>query len=361
MPRYCQNCGAQLSQDDAFCGECGEAVAGQDAADGPGEPARGQESTPPGDPDAGHGGADSREPQGESRHTGQQRQGRHGAGQTGRAPDRRQRGDQYGGAGQRRTGRGAKGPAREDLPRPPRKNALDTFQEAVSWVVDAPIIFGAFLVVGLLDFLGGQIFPLLGLASLILSLLVWGAAYHYTVRYLQGTRIDGTVDEISDMITTVSDRLVSLIGIGIVYAIAVFIGLILLIIPGIYIGGRLILAFPACVLDGKNMSDSLSTSWEIADGNVMKLVGIFLINVLAIAGIGVILGVMGIASTGSLSGTGFVVSLITVPISAFLGAAVQMAVGRVYLENRFAPGHQNVPPQQQSHGREPPRDNQTDW
>lgn len=359
MPEYCQNCGAQLAQDDAFCGECGEPVSGQDAPDDQGEPAGGHDPPSSGGAGAGQGEPGTQGQPQEPHSQGQQRQGGHGRGQTGRGQGRQQRGDQYGG-GQPRTGRGGQGPTPADLPQPPRKNAIDTFKQAVSWVIDVPILFAAFLAVGLIDFIGQQILPLLGLVSLVLTVLVWGAAYHYTVRFLSGTRIDGSVDEISDIISTVTDRLISLIVIAILYFIAVGIGLILLILPGIYIGGRLILAFPACVLDGKGATDSLSYGWEVGQGNVLKLVGIFLINLLAVIGIGAVLGILGIASTGGVtSATPPVVALLTAPISAFLGAAVQMAVARVYLENRFAPGQQNAPPQQ-SPAREPARGNQTD-
>jgi hypothetical protein len=111
------------------------------------------------------------------------------------------------------------------------------------------------------------------------------------------------------------------------------IGLILLIIPGIYIGGRLILAFPACVLDGKGVSDSLSTGWDVGGGNVLKLVGIFLISAVAVVGLQILAGIFG----GFSAVNSPVFLLLTAPITGILGGAVQMGVGRVYLENRPRP------------------------
>lgn len=219
---------------------------------------------------------------------------------------------------------------REDVDRPPRLGAVDTVKESFSWLQTVPLLIGAFVVVELLNAIGeiSFIFSLLGL---LLGLVVWGATYRYAERFVRGESVRGDFDEIRATAESVTGNLLSLLGIFIIFSVTVFIGLLLLILPGIYLGARLILAFPACVLDDRKAFESLSTSWDVTQGNVAKLVGIFLIWFFAAFGIGVILA--------TLSGGGVLVALlIAAPLVAVLAGTMQLAIGRVYLENRPAPG-----------------------
>jgi hypothetical protein len=117
------------------------------------------------------------------------------------------------------------------------------------------------------------------------------------------------------------------------YVVAVTVGLILVILPGIYLFVRLSLAFPACVIDDRDALESLKTSWAVAKGNLLKLFGITVLSLLVIGGAGIATALF----TGF--GDGFFLAFAAVGalVGAVLSPIVQFAYARVYLENRPAP------------------------
>ena len=298
MTSYCPNCGEAVAENDSFCGECGTALGGEES-----------------------GGDTGWEDTGD---TGWEDTGDTGWNDTGDGRGQQQQGPRQ----------GPPGVQGGDVAGIPRKNAIDTFVQGVEWLVAVPVLLGAFFFVEVLNSVGQFVTGLFSLAGSILTLLVFGAAYVYTERFVSDGDVQGGVDELLSTVSEVASRLLALIGIALIYIIVVVVGLFFLLVPGIYLGARLVLAFPACVLDGKGVTDSLSTSWDVAGGNVLKLVGLGAINVLAAIGLG--LGASAIAAVvGGLSVLeGPLFSLALAPVSAVLSGAVQMAIARVYIENR---------------------------
>jgi len=318
MARYCPNCGEAVAENDAFCGECGTALGGGDSGWGDAGDT-GQTTQNTGWDDEGNTGQNPRNTDWEGR------QG--GRGQQQQAPRQGPPGAQGGG-----------------VAGIPRKSAIDTFVQGVKWLVAVPALLGAFFLVEVLSSLGQFVTGLFSLAGSVLTLLVFGVAYMYTERFVYDGDVQGGVDGLLDTVSDVASRLLALIGIGLIYIIAVFVGLLLLVIPGIYLGARLVLAFPACVLDDKGVTDSLSTSWDVASGNVLKLVGLGAINVLAAIGFGIAASVVAAVVGGLSVLESPVFSLALAPVSAVLSGAVQMAIARVYIENR--------PPEPQPQGQQ---------
>lgn len=207
-----------------------------------------------------------------------------------------------------------------------RKAAFGTVSEALGLVFAYPVLLGAFVAVEAVDAavpadVVGRSIPVW-----LLALFVGGVAYVYTEAAVGGGRAS-----VLDASGRVLRRLLSLIGVSIVYGVVVAIGLVLLIAPGVYLGARLVLAFPACVLDDQSAFDSLETSWNVADGNVLKLVGIFLLLFLPVA-----LGVAAVElSQFEFGYAGNYLLLVgDVGASAVLTATLEVATARVYLENR---------------------------
>ncbi|NJM49806.1 MAG: hypothetical protein HC843_02075 [Sphingomonadales bacterium] len=65
---------------------------------------------------------------------------------------------------------------------------------------------------------------------------------------------------------------------GIISTIGVTIGMLLLIVPGIYLAVKFSLVSPAVVAEGiKNPIDALSRSWAITKGNSLRVFGFYLI------------------------------------------------------------------------------------
>ncbi|WP_254863777.1 hypothetical protein [Halovivax gelatinilyticus] len=209
----------------------------------------------------------------------------------------------------------------------PRKTALETFGEAFGWVKRNPVLVVLFFILGVID-AAGEAEPLLSLLAVVLTLYFGGIAHLFA-----RDELGGTTPDLGEASSRVLGRLVSLIGIVLVYVVLVFVGLLAFIVPGIYLLLRLSLAFPACVIDDQNAFESLSTSWDVAHGNLLKLLGISVLALLAYSAAA--LFAVAVAVPFGDEATFFaVVVLASAVATAILQPLVELAYARVYLENR---------------------------
>lgn len=155
----------------------------------------------------------------------------------------------------------------------------------------------------------------------------------------------------------VQEQFVSLLIVWILYVPAVIVGLVLFILPGLYVGGRLLLAFPATVLDREGPLDSLSTSWSLTSGMSLKALGLLVLSGLTFVVLVIVLSIPQ-AITFSLVGielpevdpaTDSIEDLFAAVDTAYIvGSAVfqaialaiavgalQIAAARMYLEERY--------------------------
>jgi hypothetical protein len=72
-------------------------------------------------------------------------------------------------------------------------------------------------------------------------------------------------------------RLWSILLVGILFALAVFVGFIALIIPGIIIAVRFSVAIPALVVEGKRGTEALGRSWNLVRGRSWSVFGAFIV------------------------------------------------------------------------------------
>lgn len=204
-----------------------------------------------------------------------------------------------------------------------RMTAVDTMLEAFEWLQRNPVLIVAFFLVGIVEALGEEItvFSLLGL---LLVVFVDGIAHRFADAEAAGKRT--TVGEEAGVVL---ERYLSLLGAVLIYIVAVFVGLLLLILPGIYVGLRLALAFPAIVIDDQGAFEGLNTSWEVARGNLLKLLGISLLAILVLLSTVIVAAVVTVA----IDSVALLV-LLSAVVTAILSPIVQLAYARVYLENR---------------------------
>jgi hypothetical protein len=59
----------------------------------------------------------------------------------------------------------------------------------------------------------------------------------------------------------------------IIYAVVVGLGLLALVLPGLYVMFRLFLAVPAVMIDGDGPFEAFSKSWELMDGSILATGG----------------------------------------------------------------------------------------
>ena len=94
-------------------------------------------------------------------------------------------------------------------------------------------------------------------------------------------------------------RAQSVINLALLMGIAVGVGLILLVVPGLYLSAMLCVALPACVVEGRGAVDSMNRSGALTKGHRWKLVGIVLVLLL-----GDIIGAVAISDgIGAFAGT----------------------------------------------------------
>jgi len=166
---------------------------------------------------------------------------------------------------------------------------------------------------------------------LVASLGTGAVAYVYTHLLLSGTEPVGSVGELRDVAAEVGRNLPSLVGVFVLYNIAVFVGSLLFVLPGLYLAVRLLLAFPACVLEDQGPLKSLSISWEAAQGNLLKIGGLVVI-ILLLWFVALIVSLL----LSTFDGVFIAVlrrALVMLVVAVSFGA-FQMALARVYLENQ---------------------------
>ncbi len=149
-------------------------------------------------------------------------------------------------------------------------------------VATAAVVFVALDLLGAILFslarggaAGGVFFGLLSLiVTLVGSFWVQGALVE-AVQDVRDGKIDSTIGE---LYSRVGPRLPALIAAGILAAIGIGIGFLLLIAPGLFLLTRWCLIVPAIVLEKKSAGDSFGRSNELVKGASWPVLGVILIT-----------------------------------------------------------------------------------
>jgi hypothetical protein len=131
------------------------------------------------------------------------------------------------------------------------------------------------VLVWLLSWLGAIIAALVGIVG---TFWLQGALVE-AVRDVRDGRRDLTIGE---MFARVRPRLPAVIAAGIIAGIAIFIGLILLIVPGLFLLTIWSLIIPVIVLEGRSAGESFGRSREIVRGNGWNVFGVIVITFAAL-------------------------------------------------------------------------------
>ncbi len=98
----------------------------------------------------------------------------------------------------------------------------------------------------------------------------------------------GTVPSWQDGFRVAVSRLFPFIGLSILVGLAVFAGLIALVVPGIFIGLGLAFATVAFWAEGTRVTESMGRSWDLARGRRWPLFGLLIVAAFAFAVIGLV-------------------------------------------------------------------------
>lgn len=156
---------------------------------------------------------------------------------------------------------------------------------------------------------------LAGLLSLAVPFLLTGAlAQAVSARYLGRPM---TIAEAYESLGT--GTILTLVGVAFLGALLVLVGLIVFIIPGIYIAVRFVVAAQAAVLERQSVTDSLRRSWHLVEGNWWRVFGIVLVVAILVSVLELLVGRLVGAAVGAALGTGLstvVVGIVIQPIQS---------------------------------------------
>jgi hypothetical protein len=190
----------------------------------------------------------------------------------------------------------------------------ETLQDVVNVILRnlGPVVLLAVLLEGVplaLLYLGNElmmenpVFILLGLIGLIAQLvgrsILYGALIVMTVRDL-----DGEPATLREALAGGQRKWGSLLGLMIVTGLAIGVGLVLLIVPGVYLALRWAVAGPSKVLTGRSISDSMAHSTSLTEGRrwsmLLVYVIVFVVAVVVAMAFGLVEYVLGLVAPKAL-------------------------------------------------------------
>jgi hypothetical protein len=187
-----------------------------------------------------------------------------------------------------------------------------------------PVAFALFLVVAVVNgIIAGSfiLFPL-GLAVSVVAGTLYQGMVVGLVRDVQDGRRDSSIQDLIDAAWPV---VLPLIGVGILAGIAIGIGFLLLIVPGLILLTIWAVIAPVVVVEHSGVIDAFGRSRELVRGNGWQVFGVIFVVFIITAIASLILGAIGAGISGGL-GMQIVVNLIattlTAPIAALAAATI---------------------------------------
>lgn len=225
-----------------------------------------------------------------------------------------------------------------------RKGALGTVSTAAGWLRASPTLVGIFFLVGVLDAVARGSTPA-EVGMTVVTPVAAVVAYAVADRLVREEAPDYvaiavlTLRKLPVVLGTVLVVGAGLVTLGLVAALVAYLvlrqaGILLLVVPAIYVLLRLSLVVPAVVIDDDGVISAILNGWEASRGHVLTIVGVnvlsFLIALVGIAAVALATG----ASVDTLA-QGPLPRELVLPVAAVTAVSTsinQLAIGRVYLE-----------------------------
>jgi hypothetical protein len=150
--------------------------------------------------------------------------------------------------------------------------------------------------------------------------LVWGVVYSTANR-----AVEERSAPLSERLVGAATRLPALlVTAGLTWLVSA-IGLLLFVLPGIYLFHRFLLSYPACVIDDKGPLASLRAGWRASRGSVLKVFAVSVVYFVLVGGSNAAAGAFGEYTLAS----GFVSAGLSGVVIPLFG----LAFGHLYLES----------------------------
>lgn len=206
--------------------------------------------------------------------------------------------------------------------------ALETYRENAG-----PLLGGALILIGIAGLISGILTAtgsvLLGLVGAIISLVVQFLYTGYVVKLVQDVR-DGRRDStMSELFSAAAPFLGTLILNGILAGIAIGIGFVLLIVPGLILITIWAVIAPAIVVENAGVIEAFGRSRELVKGEGWSVFGAILIAFLIIVVVSIAAGAIG-SAVGDDAGrviVGTIGNVLVVPIAALVSSILFFDLG----------------------------------
>ena len=207
-----------------------------------------------------------------------------------------------------------------------------------------PVAFGLYLIVAIVNAIIVSSFILfpLGLAVTVVAATLYQGVVVGLVKDVQDGRRDSTV---GDLIEATWPVVLPLIGVGILAGIAIGIGFLLLVIPGLILLTIWAVIAPVIVVERSGVMDSFGRSRELVRGNGWQVFGVIFVVFLISAIVGAILGAIGAGISDSVAMRilfNLIASTLTAPIAALAAATIYFRL-LVLKGDAVAPGTPQPP------------------
>jgi hypothetical protein len=202
-------------------------------------------------------------------------------------------------------------------------DALDLYGRHVATLLGAALVIFvvAGIVQGLLRETDSLILSTLGtIVSLIASTLFTG----FVVSLVSDVR-DGRRDfAVGELVRSSADAIPRLIVNGLLLGLGVFIGFLLLIVPGLYLLTIWSVTAPAIVVERRGAIEAFGRSHELVRGNGWTVFGAILVAFLILVGLAIVAAIIG-AAIADLAGAitlSIVVNVIAAPFAALVSSVL---------------------------------------
>ncbi len=186
------------------------------------------------------------------------------------------------------------------------------------------VIFG--LINGFLNNEGGAILQFI---AWILQLVATAIYTGFVVKLVQDVR-DGKRDQtVGELISAATPAIGALIVFGILSGIAIGIGFVLLIIPGLILMTIWSVGAPAIVAEGRGPLEAFGRSYELVRGQTWTVFGVLVVVFLIMIAAFIVAGLIG-AAIGGVAGAvivAIIVMALFMPISALVASTLFFDLG----------------------------------
>jgi len=216
------------------------------------------------------------------------------------------------------------------------RGVFDIYRDHASVLL--PAALAVFVVVAVISVVLVAISPILGILAITVQLIATAFFQGMVVQLVADVQ-DGRRDtSVSDLFASVSPVVAPLIGASLLRVVGVVIGLVVFIVPGVFLLTIWALVAPVVVLERPGVLPAFSRSRELVRDNGWQVLGVIAVFIVIVIVVSLILGLMG-GAFGSVGAAiaDIVGSTITAPLLA-LAAAV------LYFNLRAVKGEVAPPP-----------------